>query len=389
VPIGGKYRLIDIPVSNCLNSGIIKTYVLTQFLSASLHHHIQQTYKFDMFSGGFVSVLAAEETASGMDWYQGTADAVRKQLPRLGLGRMKDALILSGDQLYRMDYLQFLDLHREARADVTVAVQAVARQDASRYGVIKADEGGRVRSFHEKPAPEEAEQLACMQDGEQVCLVSMGIYLFRTDVLRSVLEQSDAEDFGSGIIPAAIKDLRVQAFVFNGYWEDIGTMRAFYEANLALTLPKPPFEFWDAKAPIYTRPRFLPPSWANGCKLQQAVLAEGCELEQTQVQESVIGLRSFIRSKSRLSRTVMMGADYYESAEDRAENRRQGIPDVGIGQGCSIEGAIIDKNARIGDRVTIKPHPLDEEMVDAGDYVIRDGIVVIPKNAVIPDGTKI
>ncbi len=389
VPIGGKYRLIDVPISNCLNSGIHKAYVLTQFLSASLHHHIYRTYKFDIFSDGFVNVLAAEETASGMDWYQGTADAVRKQLPRLGLRRMRDALVLSGDHLYRMDYSQFVEMHREDRADVTIAVQAVTQDEAPRYGVLKADDERRVLSFHEKPAPEEVAELGCNQGGEQVCLASMGIYLFRAEVLRSVLEASDAEDFGRGVIPAAIKDLRVRAFVFDGYWEDIGTIRAFYEANLALTLPEPPFEFWDAIAPIYTRPRFLPPSWANGCKMYRAVLAEGCEIEQAHLQASVIGLRSMIGAKSRLSRTVMMGADYYESSDQKAENRRQGVPDVGIGKKCSIEGAIIDKNARIGNGVTIRPHSPDEEMIDAGAYVIREGIVVIPKNAVIPDGTTI
>jgi glucose-1-phosphate adenylyltransferase len=389
VPLGGKYRLIDIPISNSLNSGVRKMYVLTQFLSASLHHHIYQTYKFDVFSGGFVDVLAAEETPSGMDWYQGTADAVRKQLSRLGLGRVKDALILSGDHLYRMDYAQFVELHRRARADVTIAVQPVPQEQASRYGVVKVDEEGRVVSFREKPEPEDAEDALFVEDGKPTCLVSMGVYLFRADVLRSVLEGSDAEDFGRGIIPIAIQDLRVQGFVFRGYWKDIGTMRAFYEANLALTLPEPPFEFWDPQSPIYSRPRFLPPSWGDGCQLDRAVIAEGCELGQAHIQESVVGLRSFIRSGSRVARTVVMGADYYESAEQRAENRRQGIPDVGIGEGCSIEGAIIDKNARIGDGVTIRPHDPDEEMVDAGDYVIREGIVVIPKNAVVAEGTTI
>jgi glucose-1-phosphate adenylyltransferase len=389
VPLGGKYRLIDIPISNSLNSGVRKMYVLTQFLSASLHHHIYQTYKFDVFSGGFVDVLAAEETPSGMDWYQGTADAVRKQLSRLGLGRVKDALILSGDHLYRMDYAQFVELHRRARADVTIAVQPVPQEQASRYGVVKVDEEGRVVSFREKPEPEEAEDALFVEDGKPTCLVSMGVYLFRADVLRSVLEGSDAEDFGRGIIPIAIQDLRVQGFVFRGYWKDIGTMRAFYEANLALTLPEPPFEFWDPQSPIYSRPRFLPPSWGDGCQLDRAVIAEGCELGQAHIQESVVGLRSFIRSGSRVARTVVMGADYYESTEQRAENRRQGIPDVGIGEGCSIEGAIIDKNARIGDGVTIRPHDPDEEMVDAGDYVIREGIVVIPKNAVVAEGTTI
>jgi glucose-1-phosphate adenylyltransferase len=389
VPIGGKYRLIDIPISNCLNANIHKIYVLTQFLSASLHRHIYQTYKFDVFSGGFVYALAAEETARGMDWYQGTADAVRKQLRHFMRARAEDILILGGDHLYRMDYTEFIELHREKRADVTIAVQPVALSDASRLGILKAEADGRITSFHEKPKPDELEGLECTTDIERPCLASMGIYLFRADVLQEVLEASEAEDFGKEIIPAAIESRRVYAYSFDGYWADIGTIRAFYEANLALTLPDPPFDFYNPLHPIYTRPRFLPSSRADGCDLVQVVLAEGCLIERSEIRESVIGLRSIIGSDARIARTVMMGADFYETPAQKAENRRLGRPDVGIGHGSVVEGAIIDKNARIGEGVIIRPHAPDEEMVEAENYVIRNGIVVVPKNAMILDGTVI
>ena len=389
VPIGGKYRLIDVPISNCLNSGIHKIYVLTQFLSASLHRHIYQTYKFDLFSGGFVYILAAEETSSGMDWYQGTADSVRKQLSRFAHARVEDILILSGDHLYRMDYAEFIELHREKRADVTIAVQPVARADVPRFGILKTDENGRIISFHEKPQADELEGLESVPDSDRPYLASMGVYVFRLDMLREVLEASDAEDFGKQIIPAAIESLRVYAFSFDGYWEDIGTIRAFYEANLALTLPEPVFDFYDPKHPIYTRPRFLPSSRTDGCHLERTVLAEGCLIQQSDICESVIGLRSVIGPGAQVARTVMMGADFYETPERKAENRRLGRPDVGISRGSSIEGAIIDKNARIGEGVTIRSHTPDAGMVEAENYVIRDGVVVIPKNAVIPDGTVI
>ena len=389
VPIGGKYRLIDIPISNCLNSGVHKIYVLTQFLSASLHRHIYQTYKFDLFSGGFVYILAAEETPSGMDWFQGTADAVRKQLARLASAFAEDVLILSGDHLYRMDYAEFIELHREKRADVTIAVQPVARADAPRLGILKTDEDGRITAFHEKPQAGKLDGLESLPGHDKPYLASMGIYLFRMDVLRKVLEESDAEDFGRQIIPAAIEKLRVYAFPFAGYWEDIGTIRTFYETNLALTLPEPPFDFYDSRHLIFTRPRFLPPSRADGCDLERTVLAEGCLIEDSHIRESVIGLRSIIGPDVRITRTVMMGADFYETPERKAENRRIGRPDVGIGRGCTIEGAIIDKNARIGAGVTIRAPAASEGMVETEDYVIRDGIVVIPKNAVITDGTII
>ncbi|MEE9616493.1 MAG: glucose-1-phosphate adenylyltransferase, partial [Anaerolineae bacterium] len=389
VPIGGKYRLVDIPISNCLNSGIHKIYALTQFLSASLHRHIYQTYKFDVFSDGFVYILAAEETPSGMEWYQGTADAVRKQLPRFAHARVKDLLILSGDHLYRMDYAEFVELHREKRADVTIAVQPVTCADAPRFGILKTDDEGRITSFHEKPRHDELDGLESIPDSDKPYLASMGIYLFRTDMLRQVLEESDAEDFGKQVIPAAIESLRVYAFPFADYWEDIGTIRALYEANLALTLPDPPFNFYDPNNPIYSRPRFLPSSRADGCHLERTVLAEGCLIEQSDIRESVVGLRSVIGPDARVTRTVVMGADFYETPGRKAENRRRDRPDVGIGRGSIIEGAIIDKNARIGEGVTIRPHALGEDMAKAENYIIQDGIVVVPKNAVIPDGTII
>ena len=388
VPIGGKYRLIDVPISNCLNSGVQKIYVLTQFLSASLHRHIYQAYKFDLFSGGFVYILAAEETPSGMDWYQGTADAVRKQLPRFAHARVADILILSGDHLYRMNYAHFVELHREKRADVTVAVQPVARADTPRLGILKTDEDGRITAFHEKPQDDELEGLESLPNSDRPYLASMGVYVFRQDVLREVLEESDAEDFGKQIIPAAIENLRVYAFPFTGYWEDIGTIRTFYEANLALTRPDPAFDFYDPKHPIYTRPRFLPPSRTDGCDLERTVLAEGCLIQQSDIREAVIGLRSVVGPDVRIVRTVMMGADFYETPERKAENRRLDRPDVGIGRGCVIEGTIIDKNARIGEGVTIRARAPGEEM-EVENYAVRDGIVVIPKNAVIPDGAII
>ncbi len=389
VPIGGKYRLIDVPISNCLNSGIQKIYVLTQFLSESLHRHIYQTYKFDLFSGGFVYILAAEETPGGMDWYQGTADAVRKQLPRFVYSRVEDVLILSGDHLYRMDYADFIAFHREKRADVTIAVKPVSFDLAPRYGILKADEDNRVVSFHEKPGPDELAALECVLGGDGHCLASMGVYVFRQDVLRKVLTESAAEDFGKEVIPAAVETLRVYAYPFDGYWEDIGTIRTFYEANLALTLPDPPFDFYDPRHPIYTRPRFLPYSHIDGCRLERTVVAEGCLLRGAEIRESVIGLRSIVGPDVRIERTVMMGADVYETPERKAENRRRGEPSIGIGRGSVIEGAIIDKNARIGEGVTIRPHAPDEDMIETDSYVIREGIVVVLKDAIIPEGTVI
>ena len=389
VPLGGKYRLIDIPISLCINAGILKIYVLTQFMSESLHRHIYQTYKFDVFTDGFVQIMAAEETRTGMDWYEGTADAVRKQLWRLEHTRASDVLILSGDHLYRMDYAAFVEHHRKKRADVTIAVQPVGPEAATRFGILKKDVDDRITSFHEKPPTEELDGLESAPGSDKPYMASMGVYCFRADVLQRVLTGTEAEDFGREIIPAAIDNARVYAYEFEGYWEDIGTVRSFYEANLALGRPDPPFDFYDLEHPIYTHPRFLPPTVTDGCDLEQAVVADGCLLHGSDIKQSVIGLRSVIGPEVRLIRSVLMGADFFETPERRAENRALERPDVGIGRGSSVEGAIIDKNARIGEGVTIRAHDPESEMVETEDYVIRDGIVVIPKNAVIPDGTVI
>jgi len=389
VPIGGKYRLIDIPISNCINSGVTRIFVLTQFLSASLHRHVYRTYKFDVFSAGFVEILPAEQTLTSTDWYQGTADAVRQQMHRFLSRGAEDVLILAGDHLYRMDYSEFIRLHRESRADVTIAVLPVSAADAPRYGILQTNDEGRIVAFREKPqGAEELEGLESRHGDERPYLASMGIYVFRMDVLVRLLEECSGDDFGRHVVPAAIESVRVYAFPFDGYWEDIGTIAAFYEANLALTRPDPLFDFYDPHQPIYTRSRFLPPSRIDGCRLERAVVAEGCWLYDSDIEECIIGLRSVVRPGAQLRQVVMMGADFYEDDDEKAENRRLGRPHVGIGQSAHIERAIIDKNARIGQGVVIRSHegePDREEEL----YVIRDGIVVIPKNAVIPDGTTV
>lgn len=389
VPLAGKYRLIDIPVSNCINSGITQIFVLTQFLSASLHRHVSQTYKFDIFSAGYVEVLAAEQTLNGADWYQGTADAVRKQLRHLVTRHADDALILSGDHLYRMDFDRFVEFHRESRADVTIAALPVSAEDASRFGILRVDDESRVVAFREKPREAESlEGLESRMDDARPYLASMGIYLFRMDVMVRVLEQTPGDDFGKQVIPAAIESARVYAFPFDGYWEDIGTISAFYQANLALTRPDPPFDFYDPHRPIYARPRFLPPSRVDGCRMDRVAVADGCWLYEADIRECIIGLRSVVRPGARLEGVVVMGADFYEDADQKAGNRRLGRPHVGIGSNASIERAIIDKNARIGRGVIVHSHEGEPDREEES-YVIRDGVVVIPKNAVVPDGTVI
>jgi glucose-1-phosphate adenylyltransferase len=389
VPIGGKYRLIDIPLSNCINSGIDRIFVLTQFLSASLHRHVSRTYTFDVFSHGFVEILAAEQTLNGADWYQGTADAVRQQVHRFLSRGAEDVLILAGDHLYRMDYSEFIGFHRESRADVTIAVLPISAEEASRFGILQTNDEGRIVTFREKPeGVEELEGLESRHGDERAFLASMGIYVFRMDVLIQLLEESTDDDFGNHIVPAAIESARVYAFPFDGYWEDIGTISAFYSANLALTRKNPPFDFYDPHRPIYTRSRFLPPSRVDGCRLQQAVVAEGCWLYDADIEECIIGLRSVVRPRARLRHVVMMGADFYEDDDEKTENRRLARPHVGIGQDARIERAIIDKNARIGRGVTIRSHEGEPDQ-EQEQYAIQDGIVVIPKNAVIPEGTTI
>ena len=389
VPIGGRYRLIDISLSNCIHSGITRAFVLTQFLPASLHRHVHQTYRFDAFSGGSIEILPAEQTHSGGDWYQGTADAVRRQLVRILSRSPKDVLVLSGDHLYRMDYGPFIALHRAQRADVTLAVLPVTAQDAPRYGILKTDERDRVVAFQEKPQDaQDLDRLQSRPGHEHPYLASMGIYVFKIDALVSLLNDVGGDDFGRQILPAAIESMHVHAFPYEGYWEDIGTISAFYEANLALTRPDPPFDFYDPERPIFTRSRFLPSSRIDGCHIERTVVADGCRLYNAEVEECVIGLRSVVRPGTQLRQVVMMGADFYETVADKAENRLLARPHVGIGQNTRIERAILDKNARIGTGVIVRSHAGEADR-DEEQYVIRDGIVVVPKNAVIADGTVI
>jgi glucose-1-phosphate adenylyltransferase len=392
VPLAGKYRLIDVPISNCINSGISRMYVLTQFLSESLHRHIYRTYKFDNFGGGWVQILAAEQTAGDetpdLDWFQGTADAVRKAMVHIRTTRPSEVLILSGDHLYRMDYRGFVATHRDSGAAVTVGVQPVAKEAASQLGILKVDEKSCIVEFAEKPKGKALDKMVS-GDGPRPFLASMGIYIFQYDVLRELLEKNRKDDFAKHIIPASIKTHSVCAYRFDGYWEDIGTVRAYYDANLSLALPDPPFDFYDPDFPIYTRPRYLPGTRTDDCHLERVLLADGCQLQDAIISDSIIGLRSMIGPGVRIARSIVMGADFYEYEYLRVGKLERGIPGVGIGSGTTIEGAIIDKNARIGRNVVIRPHPEVVEMVEEENHVIRDGLVIVPKGAVVPDGTII
>lgn len=401
VPIGGKYRLIDIPISNCLNSGINKMFVLTQYLSASLNRHISWTYNnMGVFSGGWVQILAAEQ-APGLSkdeaWYQGTADAVRKQLIEIEQMPADEILILSGDHLYRMDYRLFLQRHRETEADVTIAVQPVLPEEAPRLGILAADAEGRIVRFEEKPSdPAVLESLRSGNDAAKPFLASMGIYIFKRQVLFDLLTASAESDFGGHIIPEAIHHCRVFSFVFEGFWADIGTIRTFYDMNLLLTKPGLPFSFYDEEYPIYTHARFLPPTRIDDCQLTQVLISEGCVLRKAVINEAVIGVRSRVGPDTRVVRTLMMGADYYDNEQFCDPSGKCHEIPLGIGPGCNIEGAILDKNVRIGRNVVIRPHEPSENLVyPPGSrpgkelYVIRDGIVVVPKNTAIPDGMVI
>jgi glucose-1-phosphate adenylyltransferase len=385
VPIAGKYRLIDIPISNCINSGIYRIAVLTQFNSVSLHLHIVRTYIFDTFHGGWVQILAAEQTPSSESWYQGTADAVRKQLVEIQSTGCNYVLILAGDHLYRMDYAAMAQFHWDHQADITVAVQPVRRDDAPRLGILKRAPDGHIVDFVEKPKdPAIQASLVSRDDPERPFLGSMGIYLFKTKVLVDLLTNSTDDDFGSQVIPRAIKSLDVYGFDFEGYWVDIGTIRAFYETNLALTRPDSPFNLHDPVHPIFTRQRHLPSSIIDGATLTNVLLADGCHICRAHIRDSVVGLRSFVDDDVEMSETVMMGSDYYDP-EGYAP--RGGVP-LGIGKGSHIQGAIIDKNVRVGPGVVIRPFPPGVDL-DRPDWVVRDGIVVIPKNTILTAGTYI
>jgi glucose-1-phosphate adenylyltransferase len=386
VPLAGKYRLIDIPLSNCINAGIHKIAVLTQFKSVSLHRHISRTYVFDAFSHGWVQILAAEQTDKSFDWYQGTADSVRKQLLEVESAETEYTLILAGDHLYRMDYKKLADFHWKMGAEITVAVQPVLRGDAARFGIVKTDTDGRIVSFTEKPSNQnKRNSFVTRKDEDRPYLGSLGIYLFNTNVLIDLLQNSNDTDFGSEVIPRAIQSRIVYGYEFSDYWEDIGTIRAFYNTNLQLTQTDSLFNFFDPEDPIYTRLRFLPGSVVQETNLHNVLLADGGQISGAQIQNSVIGIRSQIAQGASISSTIMMGADYYDS--EVMIKSFNGLR-CGIGEGASIEGAIIDKNVRIGASVIIKPFPIGTE-IDREDWVVRDGIVVIPKNAILPSGTSI
>jgi glucose-1-phosphate adenylyltransferase len=389
VPLAGKYRLIDIPMSNCFHAGIDKVAILTQFKSVSLHRHIHRTYNRDMFTPGWVQILAAEQTHGSGEWYQGTADAIRKQEIEIREAHSDVTLILAGDHLYRMDYEEFLVFHEESEADVTIAVQPVNREAASALGILKLDDDGQITAFTEKPQTDEAlEGFESGDDPSRPYMASMGIYVFNTEILFEMLDSDPGTDFGRHIIPAAIDRKRVMGHVFDGYWEDIGTIRRFYEVNLDMATPLPKFNLYNPKGPIYTRPRFLPGSKIEGGSLHNVLLADGGRIQEATIRNCVIGLRSIIGHGVSIQRTILMGADYYEAEDDRLENVRSGRPNIGVGPNCFIEGAIIDKNARIGAGVIIRDK-LDRPDEEHDSWVSREGIVIVPKNAVVPDGTVI
>lgn len=396
VPFGGKYRIVDIPISNCINSGYKKIYLLTQFNSASLHLHIINSYNFDRFSRGFVEILAAEQTLEHSGWYEGTADAVRKNFGHFKVQRPTHYIILSGDQLYRMDLKKFMDQHLKSGANITIAAKAVNRSDASSFGIMQVDESNTITAFMEKPAkdmniddwkiPEAAREPELPSNLEY--LASMGIYIFDADTMEEMLN-NDYNDFGKEIIPMAIKSKKVSSYIFNGYWEDIGTIRSFYEATLDLTNPIPQFNFYDEDKPIYTHMRNLPPSKINHAEMVSTLASEGCVITNSRIQHSVIGVRSVINEGCDLEGVIMMGADFYETEAAKKDNKEKGVPNLGIGKNCKINKAIIDKNAHIGENCCINVSGRKYEDGDHGLFYSADGIIVIRKGAVIPNGTVI
>ncbi len=396
VPLAGKYRIVDIPISNCINSDLRRVYLLTQFNSASLHRHISQSYKFDHFAGGFVEILAAEQTFGDTSWYQGTADAVRKNLNHFLNHDFDYLLILSGDQLYRMDFRHIVQQHVESAADVTIATIPMPRREAQSLGIMQINAERRITRFVEKPKDPAIldslqlprdwyGELGVKGDDQQLFLASMGIYVFNRQVLLQLLD-NDFTDFGKHIIPGAIESHRVFSYVFQDYWEDIGTIRSFFDANLDLVSELPRFNFFDMSAPIFTRPRFLPASKINGAEINHAIISDGCIINHARINHSMVGVRSTVSEGCELTRTILMGCDYYESEASIQQYEAQEIPRIGIGRNTRIENAIIDKNARIGDNCVISPAGKPDEM-DHALYYIRDGIVIIPKNGVIPHGT--
>jgi glucose-1-phosphate adenylyltransferase len=395
VPIAGKYRLIDIPISNCLHADIRRIFVLTQFNSASLNRHIGQTYRMDLFSQGFVEILAAEQTPDNSSWFQGTADAVRQAARHITRHEADYYVILAGDHLYRMDYSEIVDAHIDRQADITIAAQPVAPDEASAMGILRFDREGQIVAFEEKP---DAARLADIGRSipagasfgghvqEKPFVASLGIYVFSREVLFEVLEQDDATDFGRGIIPHALNHYEVQAHLFRGYWADVGTIQSFYDANVMLTQPGAPFSFYDPRRPIYTRPRFLPGARLADCTVRDAIIAEGCDIDRCAIEHSVIGIRANIRSGTRITRSVLLGADFYES-DDEAPARGN-RPRLGIGRDVVLDRVIVDKNARIGDGVSLT-NAAGVREADGPGYYIRGGIVIVPKDGVIADGSRV
>ncbi len=387
VPIAGQYRLIDIPVSNCINSNLRRIFVLTQYNSESLNKHLGLTYKFDLFSSAFVNVLAAEQTEESPDWFQGTADAVRQSLRHLLAHHWSEVVILSGDQLYQLDLQRLLDAHRRNQADVTVAVTPVAADLTSAFGILKANRQGRITHFEEKPAKDRLPSLASEVDGVgPLYLASMGIYVFGRKTLEQSLSNPALVDFGRHVIPESVPSLRVHAYTYRGYWEDVGTIRSYFDANINLCQPVPPFDFYDASNPVYTRPRFLAASKVEHCTLTNVLMSEGCIVVGATVERSIVGIRSRIGHGTRISESLVLGADYYETAAEVAAHTDG--PPVGIGSDSVIRRAIVDKNARIGRGVQILNESGDVNR-DGEGYFIREGIVIVPKDGVIPDGMVI
>jgi len=398
VPFGGKYRLVDIPISNCINSNFKQIYILTQFNSVSLHNHLANTYIFDVFSQGFVEILAAEQTFENSSWYQGTADAVRKNFMHFHTQNPTHYIILSGDQLYRMNLREMFDRHIESGAEVTIAANPVTRQQCTGLGILKADDNSRIVEFVEKPAPDKnIDDLKCpasilpdkkFLNEEREFLASMGMYIFNAETLERTLD-NDFTDFGKEIIPKAIKERQVNTYVYGGFWEDIGTIRSFYEVNIDLASLSPKFNFYDENMPIYTHRRHLPATKINFCTISQSLAAEGSIITNASIVNSIIGIRTLIESGANLDGVICLGANYYETPEQKEHNQREGIPNIGIGRGTIAKRAIFDMNTRIGDGCRIGVDNRTREDGDYGSYYVQDGIIIVPKNSIIPPGTVI
>ncbi len=394
VPIGGKYRLVDIPISNCLHADLRSIYVLTQFNSASLNRHIAQTYQLDHFSRGFVEILAAEQTPENATWFQGTADAVRQAMRNFVATDADYYLILAGDHLYRMDFREIIDEHVESNADITIAAQPVTIEDASSMGIFRFDRDGRIEAFEEKPSRTRLEQIgSSVPDDASIgtriaestpFVASMGIYVFSRDVLKELLAADKGVDFGREVIPGALSTHNVKAYFFNGYWADVGTIASFYDANIMLTQPSAPFNFYDPLRPIFTRPRFLPPVRLDSSVLTRSIVAEGAHLSNVTVEDSVIGIRAQVRSGTRVTRSVLYGADFYEMPSPHDSKK---VP-LGVGHNCVLNRVIVDKNARIGDDVHLE-NAARVDHADGPGYVIRDGIIIVRNGATVASGTRV